>query len=351
MGPLRFWLCGAALALGSLARATPAVAPPMPVAASPQTPCPLQPVPRASGLRAQAVTFGWRPLLPAAQAQLPASTAHPDPIAGTLLWPTAPHAPLPAVVLLHGSGGNQCDLYGAARGLAAQGYVALTLTQPDNRSASSETSGAEALAGALAFLASPENPALAWTRPDDVALIGHSEGAGVVSLAQGLPGFGAVRAIVALDNLRRWLVGDPGSAVRSCARPPSGEVTPRVPALGLAKDGPCTATGDTDPTVKLSGWAAWQAHGIPAAELVPAGYGHLTFTDRNATPAALAWQVGLMAAWLDRWLKADPDALKALSCQAHAPLAAALSAHYRSALALPGQPVTRDLRATLQACP
>ena len=237
-------------------------------------------VPLSPQMQARSVEFGWQLLPPQTQAGLPPAAIHSQPLTGTVFWPQQEKKSLlPAVVLLHGSGATQCDLFSLAGLLAKNGYVTLTLNQPDNRTASSETSGVEALYSALAFLKSPANPAP--TQSDEVALVGHSEGAGVVSMAQGLPGFEAVRAIVALDNLRHWLTGDPGSAVRSCDKKRAGEVTPRVPALGFAKDGPCTATGDTTPEVKLSGWEWWRRNGVASVELVPTGYEHLTFTDRR----------------------------------------------------------------------
>ncbi|MGY2893223.1 alpha/beta hydrolase family protein [Deinococcus sp. UYEF24] len=299
--------------------------------------------------RSQAVSIGRQPLTPELQAALPGGANLKDlqPFVGTLLWPAVfTSAPWPAVVLLHGSGGTQCDLFTDARALAARGYVTLTLTQPDSRSGSSEASGVQALQSALNFLISGANPVQLQTRPDDVALIGHSEGAGVVSIAQGLPGFGSVKAVVALDNLRRWLVGDPGAAVRSCARRPAYEVTPRVPALGFAKDAPCTETGDLGPDVKLGAWKFWQERGVPAVELVPAGYAHLTFTDRAASGAQLQTQVNLMAAWLGRWLRQDQGALASLSCLPPG----FLSTQFHSALFLPGQTAETDLQAAQTGC-
>ncbi len=333
---------------------------PVPVAPSPIC-APLRTDAWIGASRSQAVSIGRQPLTRELQAALPGGASLNDsrPFAGTLFWPgplaagfpaglpAAPSsAPWPAVVLLHGSGGTQCDLFTDARALAARGYVTLTLTQPDNRSGSSEASGVQALRSALEFLGSAANPVQAQTRSDDVALIGHSEGAGVVSLAQGLPGFGSVKAVVALDNLRRWLVGDPGAAVRSCARQPAYEVTPRVPALGFAKDAPCTETGDLAPDVKLGAWTFWQSRGVPAAELVPAGYAHLTFTDRAASGAQLQTQVNLISAWLGRWLRQDQGALAGLTCLPPG----VLSAQFRSALFLPGQPAEPDLRAAQTGC-
>ena len=325
------------------------------VAASGSAPAPVAPSAVCAPLRtdawigasrSQAVSVGRQPLTPELQAAVPGGTALNDsrPFVGTLFWPGSSSplpAPWPAVILLHGSGGTQCDLFTDARALAARGYVTLTLTQPDNRSGSSEASGVQALRSALAFLGSAANPVQAQTRTGDVALIGHSEGAGVVSLAQGMPGFGSVKAVVALDNLRRWLVGDPGAAVRSCARRPAYEVTPRVPALGFAKDAPCTETGDLGADVKLGAWAFWQSRGVPAVELVPAGSAHLTFTDRAASGAQLETQVNLMSAWLGRWLRQDKGALAGLGCLPPD----FLSTQFRSALYLPGQPTVTDLRA------
>ncbi|WP_291426657.1 hypothetical protein [Deinococcus sp.] len=67
-------------------------------------------------------------------------------------------------------------------------------------------------------------------------------------------------------------------------------------------------------------------------ELVPAGYDHLTFTDRRGSAAQLEWQGRLIAAWLDGWLKDDQAALSAFSA---APLQLRLSQHYRSAVFVP----------------
>ena len=63
----------------------------------------------------------------------------------------------------------------------------------------------------------------------------------------------AVQAAIALDTLRRRLTGDPGGAVGECIGNPGVEVTPRVPALGFAKDEPCNARPDHAPARPQAG--------------------------------------------------------------------------------------------------
>jgi pimeloyl-ACP methyl ester carboxylesterase len=264
---------------------------------------------------------------------------------GTILKPadgaTYP-GPRPVVLLQHGLGGNQCAQYWSARDLAGHGYIAIVWTAPRGANqVEAFFNAVDAMRSAIAFVRGSQNPYLPNTDGSRIALAGHSLGSIVAGYVQqdSDPG---VRALIALDTLRRWVNGDPGGAVFECAAAQQLEITPRVPALGFAKDAPCDAKPDYAPVdLKLPGFDWWRAHELPAVELVMAGYSHLDF----ATPGSelkhrdLAY---LMEAWLGRWLLGDrTDAFLGDDVDE------LLSTRFLSGAYLPGAVDSRDFRAFL----
>ena len=266
---------------------------------------------------------------------------------GTILKPADAAAfpgPRPVVLLQHGLGGNQCAQYWSARDLAGHGYVAIVWTAP----AGSDTPSAffnavDAMRSAIAFVRSAGNPYLASTDGSRMALAGHSLGSVVASFVQQDPDPG-VRAVIALDTLRRWVNGDPGGAVFECASPQQLEVTPRVPALGFAKDQPCDAKPDYAPAdLKLPGFDWWREHEVPVVELVMAGYVHLDFSTAGSEDKHRVL-AGFMEAWLDRWLGGDASATDTFLTRGNETL---LSTKFLSGAYLPGEYESRDFRAFL----
>lgn len=201
---------------------------------------------------------------------------------------------------------------------------------------------------ALAFIRTPANPYASLTDTANVALAGHSLGSVVAGFVQQDPDPG-IRSLIALDTLRRWLNGDPGGAVFECAAAAVGEITPRVPALGFAKDQPCDAKPDfTPPDLKLAGFLHWRDAGMPAMELDMAGYNHLDF----ATPGSEDKHRVLsyfIEAWLQRWLLNDQSADRLLLADTvlGVPTASLLSTTYLSGAYLPGQIDSSDYRGFL----
>ena len=271
---------------------------------------------------------------------------------GTILRPadaTAYPGPRPVVLIQHGLGGNQCANWWTAQDLAGHGYIAVVWTAPQGSSPTQAFGNAvDAMHSALAFVRTPSNPYVAQTDTTRVALAGHSLGSIVASFVQseGDPG---VRAIIALDTLRRWANGDPGGAVFECASPQALEITPRVPALGFAKDEPCNAKPDYAPAdLKLPGFLHWREAGVPTFELVMATYNHLDF----ATPGSEQKHRDLsyfIEAWLDRWVGGDVTADSRLLADTvlGAPTTSLLSERFLSGAFLPGEIDTADYRAYL----
>jgi hypothetical protein len=189
---------------------------------------------------------------------------------------------------------------------------------------------------AIVFVATPANPYASLTDSSRIALAGHSLGSIVASFVQQDPDPG-VLAIVALDTLRRWVNGDPGGAVFECTAKQGLEITPRVPALGFAKDQPCDARPDfAPPDLKLAGYEHWREAGIPAMELVMAGFVHADFAapgseDKHRDVAYFA------EAWLDRWLLGDVAADDRLLADTVGgrPTASLLSTNFLSGAYLP----------------
>lgn len=243
----------------------------------------------------------------------------------------------PAVVLLHGIYGDQCQMWWLGRYLAGAGYVALLVTSPTPPEHDASYGVAiDATRSAVDFLATPvDNPFAFATDPNRVGIAGWSEGSVAASVVQGLPDMGAVKAIVALDDLRGSLLGDSGAPMTFCVPPVRSPLNPRVPALGFASDNPCdvAATG-TGPGVKLSGFSRWRAAGVASVELPLAGYDHFDY----AVPGAKLVPVAeLTLAWLDAWLLGTTGSLASFhSCFTHGvPTAGALSSTYASGAYLP----------------
>lgn len=287
------------------------------------------------------------PALPATPLPGPAAQFDPQPgdvpasFAGTMLAPTDTAAypgRRPAVLLFHGIGGDQCQMWWLAQYLAGVGYVTLTVTSPTPATHDASYGVAiDAARSAVAFVGDPlHDPFARRTDPTDIGLAGWSEGSVVASVAQGLPGMEAVRAIVALDDLRGSFLGDTGAPLTFCAPPVRAMVSPRVPALGFASDTACDVEAhDISPGLKLSGYDRWRAQDVASVELPLAGYSHYDYDTSGPRLAPLAQ---LSRAWFDRWLRAQPKALAPfVACQLDgANFPAALSSTFHAGAYLPG---------------
>jgi hypothetical protein len=167
-----------------------------------------------------------------------------------------------------------------------------------------------------------------------------------------------VSAIVAFDNIHRWVYGDPGAA-EDCSPtvPEMQQITARVPALGEAEDAPCTTTPfETGADLKETGWAWWRAAGIPTELVDIAGAKHTDWSQTGQSDAH-ASELHVFAyyaqAWFDRWLLGACDAYNRLLARSvlGQPVAKVLSNHYLSGAFLPGVIDTSNLAATLAAVP
>jgi pimeloyl-ACP methyl ester carboxylesterase len=235
--------------------------------------------------------------------------------------------------------------------LAGHGYSTLTFTN-QNPNTNVYYSNAQA---ALAFLVGPANPFAAYTDPHRVGAAGHSQGAIMAALLQADPKNG-VSAIVAFDNIHRWVIGDPGAA-EDCSPtvPEEQQITARVPALGEAEDAPCLTTPwETGADIKETGWSWWRAAGIPTEVVDIAGTNHLDWTQSvNGDGAQLQLFAYYAQAWFDRWLLGAPDAQSRLLATTvlGQPLTKVLSSHYLSGAFLPGTIDTSNLLQTLTSAP
>lgn len=162
------------------------------------------------GLAPQASTDGPTPAdlgLSAREVWLPAAEG-----ARLFAWviPSTAQRPAPAVVLLHGWGGNASTLLPAADALHAAGYTVL-LPESRNHGRSSRQGHsslprfAEDLDTALDWLAAQDG-----VDPQRLAVLGHSVGAAAVLLvASRRPGLAAAVSISAFAHpeqvMRRWL--------------------------------------------------------------------------------------------------------------------------------------------------
>jgi hypothetical protein len=236
----------------------------------------------------------------------------------------------PAVVVMHGRGGSQCGLWWAARFLAGHGYVALVLTHDGDLAGHQQ-----AVRDGISFLRSRANPYRRFTKRSRLGAVGHSQGSNAVMLAQGDDR--RIDAIVALDSLKRTARGDRAAAV-GCLNP-RDPVAPRVPALGLAMDLPCADRPNfAPPDLKLTGFEAWRAAGLPTLTAVLAGFAHESFTARG-TEAQQRLVARYLKRWLKRYLRRDRDALDSILTDT-----APLSVRFRSAAFIPGKIDCGDLR-------
>ncbi|MGH9121345.1 MAG: alpha/beta hydrolase family protein, partial [Acidimicrobiales bacterium] len=239
----------------------------------------------------------------------------------------------PAVVVLHGLDGDQCQMYWLASDLAGNGFVALVLTSPTPPDeAASEGVEIDAARSAVDFLGTAANPFLSQTNAGNVGVAGWSEGSIAASVVQELPDMHPVRAIVALDSLRAALRGDPGVPETFCLPPVEGPITPVVPALGLSEDAPCdVAPSNLAANLKLAAWSEWASAGVPAVELPLAGFNHFSF----GSPTQLVGD--LTVGWFEAWLENSSAALSLYtSCSVSGlPLAGVLSALFDSGAFLP----------------
>jgi dienelactone hydrolase len=245
--------------------------------------------------------FDWqgRSLARAVTVQEGVSAAYP----GTVLRPAGPRRTLgrrPGVVLMHGHGGTQCGLWWAARHLAGHGYVTLVLTHDGNL-----TGHELAVRTGVRWLRSPSNPFRGLTRGGRIGLAGHSQGSNAAMLAQDEPG---VKALAALDSLKRHAQGDPAAAIGCTA--PRRPIAPLVPALGFAMDLPCADRPTlVEPDLKKTGHALWKSASRPTMTLVMRGFQHSSFTARG-TEEQLRHVGHFLLAWLDRYLSRDRTATR-----------------------------------------
>lgn len=251
--------------------------------------------------------------------------------AGTVLRPRGTlRGRVPAVVLMHGAGGSQCGLWWAARHLAGHGYVTLVLTHNGNLAGHEQAARA-----GVRWLRSQANPFRRLTLRNRIGLAGHSQGSNASMLAQDEPG---VRAIAALDSLKHFARGDRAAAV-GCTPPRRQPVTPLVPALGFAMDGPCVnRPAFTVPELKLTGHARWKSAGLPTMTLVMRGFEHSSFTSRGSEEQLRS--VGhFLLAWFDRYLKRNRAAASRILARrvAGRPTRRLLSTTFHSAAYLPGR--------------
>jgi hypothetical protein len=263
---------------------------------------------------------------------------------GTVLRPAGPRRTLgrrPGVVLMHGAGGSQCGLWWAARHLAGHGYVTLVLTHDG------DLVGHEAaVRTAVRWLGSSANPFRGLTLRNRIGLAGHSQGSNASMLAQDEPG---VRALVALDSLKRYAQGDPAAAI-GCTRP-RRPVTPLVPALGFAMDLPCADRPTViEPDLKKTGHALWKSASRPTMTLVMRGYEHSSFTSRGTEEQLLG--VGhFLLAWFDRYLRRDRSAARRILARRVGGVRTRqlLSTTFRSAAYLPGRIDCEDYATCLRS--
>ncbi len=307
-------------------------------------PCPADPVQH------------WMSESRAHAASIPSLT-HPFGIpsyAGTILKPADRKrypGKRPLVVLQHGLGGNQCGLVWAARMLAGHGYVAMIWTSPkETTPGGSLINAVDATRSALAFARSAANPYAKLTDAKRIALAGHSMGSIDAGYVQQDRDRG-VRAIVALDNLHRWVGGDPGGAAIGCTREPSNEITPRVPALGFAMDMPCSERPDYAPAdLKEIGFRHWRKAGIPSMELVMRGFQHSSFTGKG-TDRQHRYVAHYFLAWMRLWLDGHSKATKRLLATRvdDVPTPSILSSRFLSGAFLPPHVHTNDFASWLGA--
>ena len=216
---------------------------------------------------------------------------------------------LPGIVLLHGKGGQKCALWWAARLLAGKNYETVVLTFPSGGSVTdAEHSAAAATRSAIAWLRSSQNPYRSNLNASRIALVGHSLGAIAAQDVQQDATLPYVKTIVALDNLRKYLDGDPGGAVTCDPALLGRPITPRVPALGLGSETGCPDFPDL--TDKTTGYKNWRAANVYVEEAVLAHTNHGGYAGgmpfNPAHLAQLRHAAYYMVPWLTRWLRNQP---------------------------------------------
>jgi dienelactone hydrolase len=259
--------------------------------------------------------------------------------------------PRPAVLIAEGITANEVLYWWAAQALAEAGYTVLTFDYQNQ--GLSEANGHDPATGAplpqvcgsgtcsrgqdpatgflmdaqdaLDFLLSTPSkpyahavdgehsfPFAGQVDPTRVGLAGHSEGARIVSVLQGIDT--RIDAVVAWDNLATTLKGDGGSSNSQCTDGGTGidrtPATPRVPALGQAAP---NNTLCMDPELKKIAYEAWRARQLPAVEVVLANTAHgADWAPTPTAPATNPWGTELASwytiAWFDRWILGDVGA-------------------------------------------
>ena len=150
-----------------------------------------------------------------------------------------------------------------------------------------------------------------------VGLAGHSAGARSISVLQGIDE--RIGAVVGWDNLATDLVGDRSSSSSQCVTGGLGvsrqRAEPRVPAFGQAAP---NNRACNDPELKKMAFNAWQAAGLPTAQLVLRDVVHgRDWAPTPAAPSSHRWSTEVEAlltiAWFDRFLLDDRSALAVLA--------------------------------------
>lgn len=169
-------------------------------------------------------------------------------------------------------------------------------------------------------LASDHNPFWRLVDRSRIGLAGHSYGASGVSWVGQKDR--RVDAVVAWDNLcdPQADSGTPGSGASGCLPGTLGEVAPRVPSLGLSADyglTPEVKTTEPDPGAKSLGSRAFSRAGVDTGELVIRGGTHYEFSyiptpTFGATLRGIDLSAWYTTAWMDRYVKGDPTALRRL---------------------------------------
>jgi hypothetical protein len=251
-------------------------------------------------------TFGWQGDWETKQVQIPSLT-NPDGISSYAAIVRRPRDLIvypnqrPVIFLQPGTGGGQCSLSWLARDLAGHGYVTVTWTTPKAKQGGSDFANAsDSVRSAVSWARGPSNPYLPISDTTKTALAGFGLGGDVVSLLQSEAALGTDAAI-ALDNLVRFAVGDPGAGTSECKDAAhSFEVTPAVPALGFARDATCTG-GTQTPLQKLPGFVHWRGAKVPSMELTMAGFAHGDFGSGGSKGQYRSLSY-YSESWLERWL-------------------------------------------------
>jgi dienelactone hydrolase len=251
----------------------------------------------------------------------------------------------PTAAIMHGKGANPCSIWWLARLLAGKGWIVVDVYRPpsSNQSPTLQTQKhIDALKASVRYLRSPGFPYAGNVDAKRLVLIGHSLGAGAASVLQGeIPG---VKAVVALDNLHKWDIADPGTYI-NCVGKHHTVTNPRVPALGFASDTTCTAptAPAITPETKLTGYGWWRHRHMPVVELVMRGFSHGDFTSA-ATDEKLERVTHFVLPWLGDALQTaptfadilNPTATVQFSQPATQPIKSWLSLFFHSAAYVPG---------------